>query len=163
MKNKYMPYSFDSKYEYRTYKNIGKDSKRLYQSQNNICYKLFYRMRSKIGGKRYTSLNTYSDWKIYVIGQIEDKLAYDQMYVDNFISYLNARKRKHKFEDGVIRSIAVPVYMALAAGATAILFPYFYKYNDISMIDSPIVPIALLWQFGLLLILMFLTVYNLNI
>ncbi len=118
-----MPYNFNEKHEYKVYKKIGVDVKKLYRSQNNMIFRIFYRLKPKVQNKEYERIDTYSEWKNYVIGKNENKLAYDRVYFENFICFLIERKRKYKFEQNMTIGIMVPIYLALAPGAISILFP----------------------------------------
>lgn len=78
--SKYNPYNFDREYEYRTYKNIGKQQEIDYKAQTNIAYKIYQWIRNKRNPqeKRYMNFDNYLEWEEYVVLQERD-------LVDNLI------------------------------------------------------------------------------
>lgn len=117
-KKKYMPYNFNEKYEFKTYRNIGKNLK---NSQNSIFSKIFCRCKRNKEQKKYKEFDTYLDWENYVLRYIECKLVYDSEYYENFIHFLKRRKRISKGEYNVVIGIVTPIYLALSSGAISVL------------------------------------------
>lgn len=106
-RTKYIPYCFDAKYEYRTYKKIGK-----YYKIDNFCEGLFYRLIRKMinvknkNQKRYKKFGTYSEWKKYVINYLEK--------IDNkedFLHFLKRCRGNFQMQIDAILSIALPIYI----------------------------------------------------
>lgn len=120
-KPNYMPYNFDEKYEFKTYKNIGKSSKNYYYSQKYLFLKIYYKLWNNEREKRYKNFNTHSEWKKYVINQIASKYEYSLEYYNNFIHFLKEKKRHHKSEQNVVISIFLPILVLLGTGAVTIL------------------------------------------
>ena len=150
MKNKYMPYNFDYKYEYKSYKNVGVDVKINYKSKSNVFYKLrqFIRNLFNKNEKRYKKLNTYSDWENYVINSRKGRCLNRK----DFIHFLRSRERVCEYSHNIVGSVVTPMYVVLLSGGfTILLLP-----NENNPTIDNIIPIWLFFTVLLSFILFFL-------
>ena len=121
-KDVYIPYKFNSKYEYQTYKNIGLEHKIEYKSKKNICYKIYWRIRKLYNRneKKYKNFKVFSEWEEYIRKETKNRIKNNKKAFKNFLHYLESRKRRYKYDQSLITAIGVPVYMTLMAGALAL-------------------------------------------
>lgn len=121
--NAYMPYNFNFKYEYKTYKKIGKEYKMQCKAKKNVLYKLYYKLylfiRKIFNGKetKYKNLNNYSEWGEYV----NQKSLTDKSNIKNFMFFLEEKARNCDVNRNIIGSIVTPIYVVLISGALTIL------------------------------------------
>lgn len=109
MKPKYKPYGFNEKYEYRTYKNIGRDyGNRKYANMGPI-YNAERFMRRKMNAKEksYAICDTYLCWKEYIEKNIEKNLLGNE----NYKHWLVKQQRYYKERLEAIKVILIPLYI----------------------------------------------------
>jgi len=126
MYRKYLPYEFDFKYEYRTYKKIGREEKRRYRAENCFLFKVWWNIikRRNRHEKKYKIIKNYSEWKAYVS---EKKSNY--IGNEDFIHFLKSNARKSEYSQGIIGNIVTPVYVALVSGGLTLLLLLAQKSN----------------------------------
>lgn len=117
--NAYIPYYFNLKYEYRTYKNIGEEYKIQYKAKKNVLYKLYWLIRKVFNWneKKYKNLNKFSEWEEYInhksLGDVSNK--------KDFIHFLEGKARNSDLNRNIIGSIVTPIYVILISGGLTIL------------------------------------------
>lgn len=119
-KQQYMPYFFDIKYEKRTYKHIGKDYGDRRTADRGLIRNFLRWHRKRIYNRKelkYKFCNTYVEWKHYLL---ERKFCntYDKQ---NMVKFLNDRKRSYEKMFESIKTIIIPIYIALYSGMIAIM------------------------------------------
>lgn len=126
MRSKYLPYKFDSRYEYRTYKNIGKDEAIKYKAQKSVYYNILWKLRRLLNhdDKNYRQLKNYSEWKIYIL---EKNVNY--MGNEDFIHFLGSKARRNEHLHSVQGNIVTPIYVVMVSGGLSLLLlPFQKKY-----------------------------------
>lgn len=119
-KQQYIPYFFNYKYERRTYKYIGRD-----YGDHIIVDKGWIRNLSRWYRKRiynrkeskYKFCNTYEEWRRYLL----EKQFYNACVKQNMIKYLNRQKRVLEIIFESIKTIIIPIYIAIYSGAIALM------------------------------------------
>lgn len=111
-KRKYKPYNFDVDFQYRTYKNIGKNYKIQFCARKSRFYKIYGMIREwcNKNEKKYKNFDTCSQWKSYI--EKEFKGTNYINHVD-FKHYLKQRKEFHKSWLNISETIVTPIYMCL--------------------------------------------------
>lgn len=143
-KGKYMPYYFDRKYEYRTYKNIGVEYRILKQAEKNIFCKLRWKVRKfmNAGERNYKNFDKYSEWEAYV-----NSLPFmNSSNKTDLLRFLQSRARLYDFARNIVGSIVTPFYAVLLSGALAVL---------IAMPMDKITYVIVLYIWGFFCILLF--------
>ncbi len=117
--NSYMPYNFNFKYEYKTYKNIGKEYKIQYKAEKKILYRLYWLIRkvSNWNEKKYKNFNNFSEWKEY----INHTRLENNSNKEDFIHFLEERMRNCDVNRNTIGNIVTPIYVILISGGLSIL------------------------------------------
>lgn len=127
-KAKFKWYGIDIDYEYKTYKNIGKDYGNAKTVNNGWILNLkryFRRWRNK-NQVKYRFLNTYCEWKKYVTEKIlENELVKNPTYFENMLHWLYEKQRDAKLMLDAIKAILIPIYIALVA-----IIPESYKATE---------------------------------
>lgn len=106
-KEKYRDYKFDIDYEYRTYKNIGKDygdSKTADRGVLLNCKRAVRKWMNK-KEKRYKFCNKYSEWEKYII----EKYVFDS----DMFHWLYGKKRDAETYVETIKVILIPIYLTM--------------------------------------------------
>lgn len=119
-KQRYTPYFFDVKYEKRTYKHIGKDYGDCRTADRGLIRNFLRWYRKKLYNRKelkYKFCNTYEEWKLYLL---EKKFCntYDKQ---NMVKFLNDQKRSYEKMFESIKTVIIPIYIALYSGMIAIL------------------------------------------
>lgn len=102
-KNIYLPYFVDLKYEYRTYRNIGRkyfDMKELTMEEECDV---------SIRKRKYATYNTYMQWEQHIIKIIPRK----EKNRANFIHWLKQKLHGSESLLEAVKVILIPVYMVL--------------------------------------------------
>lgn len=119
-KQRYTPYFIDIKYEKRTYKHIGLDYGDHRTADKGWIRNFLRWYRKKLYNRKelkYKFCNTYEEWKLYLL---EKKFCntYDKQ---NIIKFLNDRKRSYEKMFDSIKTVIIPIYIALYSGMIAIM------------------------------------------
>lgn len=155
-KKNYMPYNFDEKYEFKTYKNIGRSSKIYYCFKKNLFLKMYYKLWNNEIEKRYKNYNTYSEWEKFILSQVASKYDYNLEYYNNFVHFLKEKKRHYEFGQSVINSIFIPILLLLATGVVTILLGNDFIKEECSFL----LEFEINWFiFGLIVIMIFIIAY----
>lgn len=118
---KYIPYSFDMKFQYRTYKNIGKTHWIDFKAKKNLLYKIWRIVRRTINKneKKYKNFDTFSQWEYYIRKEFDTKKFDDKK---NYIRYLKRSERNAETICDMIGAVVTPIYVVLLTmGATLIM------------------------------------------
>ncbi|WP_440287074.1 hypothetical protein [Eshraghiella crossota] len=109
MKTKYKPYGFDEKYEFRTYKNIGRDygDRKIADMGLVGNIKRFFRKKMNRKQKKYTMCDTYLQWREHVDKNIE-KYALDN---ENYKHWIVKQKRFYAGRLEATKIILIPLYV----------------------------------------------------
>lgn len=109
MKPKYKPYGFNERYEYRTYKNIGRDYGNRKYANMGLIYNAERFLRRKINTKEksYAMCDTYLQWKKYVEKNLEKNLTDNE----NYMHWLIKQQRHYKERLEAIKVILIPLYI----------------------------------------------------
>ena len=121
--NEYMPYNFDFKYEYLTYKNIGKEEEINYYAKICIFYRLYLGIRKLLNKneKKYKNLNKFSEWEEYVKSK---RVAYFQNE-KNFLHFLKSRLRHCETVNNIMGNIILPISVLIfSVSFSVILLPF---------------------------------------
>lgn len=113
MKSKrYKPYGLDLEYERKTYKHIGLDygDRKTADIGWLFNFSRFLRKKKNMKQKKYAFCNTYSEWEIHV-KSILPKRKYCNY--DDMCKWLNNVKNSAESDLEVIKSVLIPVYIAL--------------------------------------------------
>lgn len=121
MKSRYLPYDFNEKYEYMTYKNIGVQHRIEYFAMKNIWYKWRLKIRNLRNRKenRYRNINTYTEWCEYVKRNNEGNIN-----TVNKMRFLNARRRSNEVLAQSAQSIATPIYVCIITMQVSVYVGY---------------------------------------
>lgn len=106
---KYLPYSFDEKYEFRTFRNVGKD----YDNNTKICMagnirRSFHRIINE-KEKKYCICDTYLQWKKYVKNSIKSR----NINKDNYMHWLIKKQRYYEIRLETVKLVLIPLYILL--------------------------------------------------
>jgi len=108
---KYRPYNIDIEYEYRTYKNIGKDYGNAKNADKGLAFNFirFIRKWRNREQTEYRTCNTYSDWEkhIYNIASL-----HRGNYVD-MLHWFISQHAHAKIYAECVKVILIPIYIAL--------------------------------------------------
>lgn len=109
MKTKYTPYGFDEKYEYKTYKNIGKDygDRKIADVGFFENVKRYFRRKTNRKQKQYAMYNTYEQWKKHVKKNIERY----PLSIENYKHWLIKQQRYYQERLELIKIILIPLYI----------------------------------------------------
>lgn len=110
-KQKYKPYFFDYKYEWRTYKYIGRDYGDSVTANKGLSGNFMRWFRKRIYNRReskYKICNTYEEWECYVKSKLPMKIDYK-----NYMHWLIEQKQSADIELETVKAILIPIYIAL--------------------------------------------------
>ena len=93
---KYMPYGVDLKFQYRTYKHIGKLHQIEFRAEKRCIYKLLRKIESlsNKNEKKYKNFATFSQWEHYICNEL-DRIRF--INKEDYIHYLEKNKSFHFF------------------------------------------------------------------
>lgn len=118
---KYMPYGFDSEFQYKTYKNIGIS----YWIEFNAKEKKLYKMRRIVRNtlnkdeKKYKNFDTFSQWEHYICEEFYTKKFVNRK---DYVRYLERSRRNKEIFCDMIGAVITPIYVVmLTMGATLVL------------------------------------------
>ena len=119
-KASYMPYDFNTKYQYLTYKNIGIKHRVNYMAEKYFLYRFRRCIRNlrNNNDKKYKNFDSFLEWKEYVI---ENKRQADYLNNKNFIHFLKGRLRTYDFKRNLIGNLVIPLYTVIASGLLAFI------------------------------------------
>ena len=108
--NKYKPYNFDFKFQYRTYKNIGIRHKNQFMAKK-MRYRIYETIRNlnNKDERKYKNFDTFSQWRRY----IEEEFKGNLKNYDDLKHYLQKRKDDYEFLRNVSGTIVVPIYVCM--------------------------------------------------
>lgn len=108
----YMPYGVDLRFQYRTYKNIGRSHRMEYKARKNIFYKIIYHVRRfhNKNEKYYKDFDTFSQWRGYIYEKINENVFIKK---EDFQHYLVQKKRNKKIYCDMMGAIITPMYVFL--------------------------------------------------
>lgn len=109
MNRKYMPYGFDENYEYKTYRNIGKDygDSRTANAGHIENIKRYFRKKVNKTQKYYATCDTYTQWKNYIKKNTEKY----QMDIENYKHWLIKQQCYYEERLELIKIILIPLYI----------------------------------------------------
>lgn len=109
----YRPYGIDMKYEYKTYKYVGKDYGDRKSASRGWVGNLKRWLRKKKNKKqgRYAICNTYTQWEEHVKNVIKKEM----INYEDFIHWMYEERNKAETELEIIKLVLVPIYIALIA------------------------------------------------
>ena len=138
---KYMPYEIDLKFQYRTYKNIGKTYKIHFESKKSWWYKVRKVVRNTINKrqKRYKTFDTFSQWENYIHEEFNVKKFNNKT---DYIHYLEFCRRNKEISYEMVGAVATPMYVfMLTVGMTLLMSEdEFFGYIVISVILFMVLP-----------------------
>lgn len=110
-KTKYTPYGIDLDYEFKTYKNVGKDyddytSTKIKFSPNLLRY---YRKKNNKDNKKYAHCKTYTEWKNHVNTILYKDINNKEDLLHFLYRYENSKKYKLEIE----KIILIPLYFII--------------------------------------------------
>lgn len=107
-----MPYNFNTKYELRTYKNIGECHEILFKARKSLIYKIcmFHRNINNKNEKKYKKIDKFSQWEKYINEKFNE---YSKEDLKNLRHYLKQKKRRAGSGFTVWTSVATPIYVFL--------------------------------------------------
>lgn len=114
-KNKYRPYNFDEKIEYKIYKNIGGRYRREFTGK---------KLKTN---KKYPDFNTYLEWEMY----FKNKFSKGARNDCNFKHYLNKELLMNQRFLEIAKSLAIPVYICEIT-ALVTVYSAIDKLNEMS-------------------------------
>ncbi len=105
----YKPYDFDEIYEYRTYKNVGKDYGNSKTANLGIMGNAGRGFRRIINSnqKKYFVCNTYTQWQKYVKSVFHN----NNVNKDDYLHWLIKRKRYYEIRLETVKIILIPLYI----------------------------------------------------
>lgn len=115
---KYIPYGFDFKFQYKTYKNVGKTHWIDYKAKKNFLYKILRIVRNIINKNenKYKNFDTFSQWEHYIHEEFKTK-KFDNK--KDCIRYLERSKRNTEIFCDMIGAVVTPIYVVMITiGAT---------------------------------------------
>ena len=112
MKNRYIPYNVNIKYEKKTYMHVGTDYGNRKIANKGIVRNLVRWVRKKRNReqKKYTICHTYGEWKKHVEELIPTE---DSASRDDFIHWLMREKNNEEEYLEAIKIILIPMYIAI--------------------------------------------------
>lgn len=119
-KQRYTPYFLDFNYERRTYNHIGKDYGNRRSANKGWLGNFFRWYRKRIYNRKeskYKFCDTYEEWKLY-LAEREFGNVYNKK---NVIRLLCKRKRNFEKLYEAIKTIIIPIYIALYSALIAIM------------------------------------------
>lgn len=114
-------YGIDLKYQYKTYKNVGKTYQIELKAKNNYFYKILGNMRKFLNKneKRYKNFDTYSQWKDSIYIEINEIGFINKI---DFLHYLLYYSRSKDATCEALGTIVTPIYtIILTMGITLFL------------------------------------------
>lgn len=128
-KKDYLPYNFDSRYEYRTYKNIGRQIEIDYWEKKKLIYKLYNYCRKKNNKNesKYKNCRDYSEWEQYVVSKMPSEI----IRTENLIHYLKSKRRSGDFVKNIFSSVMTPLFMTYISVIITILVALYENENEI--------------------------------
>lgn len=144
-KTKPLLYGFNQKFEYRTYKNVGRSLKLNFKakySKAKLLYKVIIKIRNFINKneKKYKNFDTYFEWEKYIEDIGKSKCFYSNDYYLEYIRFLKRKKKRYGFEQSIYTSIIMPLYVAIATGGLTLMLKFvndediIYYYNFITSV-----------------------------
>ena len=118
---KYMPYGFDLKFQYKTYRNIGKSYWIEFNAKKKILYKIRKIIRNVLNKKeeKYRNFDSFSQWESYIYEEFDEKKLANRK---DYICYLKRSKRNIEIFCDMIGAVITPIYVVmLTMGATIVL------------------------------------------
>lgn len=109
---KYTPYDFNTKYEYRTHKYVGRDYGKLKTSNKRIIGKKSPRKNQD----RYMVCNTYTEWKRHVKSIIRK----DFSNYEDFLHWLYLMKRDSEKGLQIVINVQIPIYIVFVSAIMGI-------------------------------------------
>lgn len=127
---KYIPYDFDMKYQYRTYKNIGETHRIDFKAKKNFLYKIWRVARNLINKneKKYMKFDTFSQWENYICEEFGKNKFSNQI---DCICYLKRSKRSKETACNMLGAIVTPIYVVLLTMGITLVFN-----SDMAGIDA---------------------------
>lgn len=119
-KQRYTPYFLDFNYERRTYNHIGQDYGNRRSANKGWLGNFFRWYRKRIYNRKeskYKFCDTYEEWRSYLLER-EFGNAYDKQ---NMIRFLCQHKRTCEKLFESIKTIMIPIYIALYSGVITIM------------------------------------------
>lgn len=141
---KYIPYSFDMKFQYRTYKNIGKAHWIDFKTKKNFLYKIRRIAKNLINKneKKYKNFDTFSQWEFYIGEEFNAKKIPNR---NDYIHYLKRSKRNTEIFCDMIGAVVTPIYVVmLTMGTTLIMNTDILKLNTT---DSNMIKVGITYGF----------------
>lgn len=119
-KKEYMPYNFDFKFQFRTYKNIGRKHKIQFKSEKNVFYRWYAFLRDWHNKKerKYKDFDKFSQWRCYIEKEFKSNKYNNN---DDLKHYLQVKADTNEDLSNVISAIVTPIYVCLITIATACL------------------------------------------
>lgn len=118
---KYTPYGIDFKFQYRTYKNIGKTYQIEFKARKNFLYKILNCIRkfNNKNEKKYMNFDAFSQWKQWIRQELNLNEGNNK---ENITHYLEKYKRNSKIACDMMGAIVTPMYaVVLTLGVTLIM------------------------------------------
>lgn len=108
---KYTPYYFNTKYEYKTHKYIGRDYGDFKTADKGILgnFTRFLRRLWNKDQKSYKVCNTYTEWQMHV----EDIIRRDFSNYEDFLHWLYFMKRESRENLKMVEIIQIPAYIVI--------------------------------------------------
>lgn len=153
----YIPYRFDFKFQYKTYKNIGISYRIEFNAKKKFLYKMRRIVRNVLNKneKKYKNFDTFSQWEHYICEEFDAKKFANQK---DFIRYLKCRKRNAEIFCDMIGTVVTPIYVVmLTMGATVLMNTD--NINDSNMIKAGIIHGFIFMSIILVIVLFCLMVY----
>lgn len=126
---KYIPYGVDFKFQYRTYKNIGKTCQIEFKARKNFLYKILNGIRkfNNKNEKKYMNFDTFSQWKQWIRQELNLNEGDNK---ENIIHYLEKYKSNSEIVCDMIGVIVTPMYVVvLTTGVTLFMNTDIIKTN----------------------------------
>lgn len=124
MKNNYFhAYKINVKYEFATYKNVGRDYGNHKEANLGIVLNLrrFFRKRiTNKNEKKYNFNNTYSEWKRHV----KNVFPLGICNLEDMLHWLFLEKRREESLLEAIKAILIPIYIVLIQIEQSVLSQY---------------------------------------
>lgn len=110
-KQHFRAYGVDLDYEYKTYKNVGKDYGNSKTADKGCIanFTRFYRKKFNKNQKNYATCNTYTEWKKHVKCVTTEGIA----NYEDFLHWLNYKKSCSEERVETAKVILIPVYIVL--------------------------------------------------
>lgn len=116
---KYMPYGMDLRFQYSTYKNIGKSDRIEFKARKNFICKArdYIRKKRNKNEKRYKNFNTFSQWENSICEEICTNRRFDK---EDLVHYLKHYKRTEETSCEMIGAIVTPIYIVMLTMGTTL-------------------------------------------